>query len=133
MTTRLDAASRIPEPGWAFRITALHTLHAQPPYLTGTWHHGGRQPADPACALWLLLAEQPDGRVSVAVLADHEHTPGVFTPLVRHIALPPGTWTGIIAPFVAAHPFSTHIHHPKRRTGRDRAARALLAHLITLR
>lgn len=130
---RLDAASRLPESGWAFRITALHTCDTRPPYLTGTWHRDARQPAEPACALWLLLAEQPDNRVSVAVLADHEHTPGAFTPLARHTALAPGTWTSVIAPLLAAHPFSSHIHHPRPRTGRDRAARAILAYLITRR
>lgn len=129
--TRLDGASRIPEPGWAFRITALHTSDTRPPYLTGTWHRGGQQPADPACALWLLLAEQSDGRVSVAVLADHQHTPGAFTPLTRHTALPPGTWTSTIAPLLAAHPWTTHLHHSRPRTGRERAARAILAYLIT--
>lgn len=131
--TRLHAASRIPQPGWVFRITALHTSDTQAPWLTGTWHQGGRHPADPACALWLLLAEHANHTVEVAVLADHEHTPGAVTPLTRHTDLPPGTWTSMIAPLIAAHPWTAHVHHPKPRTGRERAARAILAHLITHR
>ena len=129
--TRLDAQSPIPEPGWAFRIRALHTSDTARPNLTGTWHRRCEQSADPACALWLLLAQHTDGAVSVAVLADHQHTPGAVTPLARHTALAPGTWTSAIAPLVAAHPWATHVHHPKPRTGRERAARAILAYLIT--
>jgi hypothetical protein len=69
---RLDTATPVPEPGWAFRIHTLHTSETEPPYLTGTWHHGGQQPADPGCALWLVLAARAGGEVDLAVFADHE-------------------------------------------------------------
>lgn len=131
--TRLDGASRIPPPGWAFRISILHTSDSAAPWLTGTWHHGGAQPADRACALWLLLAERADGTVDAALLADHEQIPAAYRQLAHHTRLAPGTWTGALAPSIAAHPFTTHIHHPTPRTGHERAARALLAYLITHR
>jgi hypothetical protein len=127
--TRLDTASRIPEPGWAFRISTLHTSDTATPYLTGTWHRGGQQPADPACALWLLLGEAT-GQVSVGLLADHEHHPGTLVPLARFDGLDPGAWASAIAPHIAAHPYTTHLHH---RQPRDRAARAILAYLMTSR
>jgi hypothetical protein len=130
--TRLDSSSRIPEPGWAFRITALHTSDTTTPHLTGAWHRGGQQPADPACALWLLLAEG-GGQVSVDLLADHEQHPGAFVPLARYDGLDPRAWTSAIAPHIASHPYTTHLHHPKPRRSRDRAARALLAYLMTSR
>jgi len=129
--TRLDARSRIPEPGWMFRITALHTCDTQTPWLTGTWHRAGTQPPDPACALWLILAEQAGGQVTVGLLADHEQTPTVFLPLARLTGLDPAAWTSAIAPQVAAHPYTTHLHHPKPRKSPDRAARAILAYLVS--
>ncbi len=129
--TRLDAASPIPEPGWAFRIRALHTSDTARPYLTGTWHRRGDQGADPSCALWLMLAEHRAGLLDVALFADHEQIPGAFTPLVRYTHLALGTWTSAIAPLLAAHPWASHVHHPKPHTGRERAARAILAYLIT--
>jgi hypothetical protein len=67
-----------------FRISALHTSDTALPWLTGTWHRSGTQPADPACALWLVLAEQAGGQVTVGLLADHEHSPGCFVPLARY-------------------------------------------------
>jgi hypothetical protein len=131
--TRLDSQSRIPEPGWMFRITALHTCETETPWLTGTWHRAGTQPADPACALWLILAEQTGGQVSVGLLADHEHTPGRFVPLARYTGLHPAAWTSAIAPALAAHPYTAHLHHPAPRKTRDRAARTILAYLMTSR
>lgn len=131
--TRLDGASRIPEQGWAFRISALHTSDTQTPWLTGAWYRNGAQPADPACALWLVLAEQAGGLVTVGLLADHEHNPGAFRPLVRHTGLERYAWISAIAPVLAAHPWACQTHHPKPRTGRERAARAILAYLITSR
>jgi hypothetical protein len=130
--TRLDTASRIPEPGWAFRLSALHTSDSATPYLTGTWHRGGQQPADPACALWLVLAEA-GGQVSVGLLADHEQHPGAFIPLARYDGLDPRAWTSAIAPHIAAPPYTAPIHHPAPRKTRDRTARAILAYLITSR
>jgi hypothetical protein len=130
--TRMDAHCRIPEPGWAFRITALHTSDTETPWLTGTWHKAGSQPADPACALWLLLAEHAGG-VDVALMADHEHTFGAFTSIAHHTGLGPGIWTSVLAPAIAAHPFATVVHHPKPHRAKDRAACALLAYLITSR
>jgi len=131
--TRLDATTRVPEPGWAFRITELHTSDTETPWMTGTWHRRGRQPADPRCALWILLAEQAGGEIDAALLADHSRTPGAVTPLGIYSGLEPGTWTSVLAPAIAAHPWSTHTHHPKPRTARDRTARAILAYLITRR
>jgi len=128
---RLDAASAIPEPGWAFRIHTLHTSDTEPPYLTGTWHHGGRQPEDPGCALWLILAARAVG-IDLAVFADHEQIPGTVTPIAHYTNLPPGTWTQVAAPVIAAHPYVTceHTSTPELRRS-DRAARAILAYLIT--
>lgn len=131
--TRLDTATRIPEPGWMFRLAALHTSDTTTPWLTGSWHLAGHQPPDPACAVWLLLAEQAGGRVQVALLADHERQPDLFTPLARHDGLDPAAWTSAIAPQIAAHPWVTHIHHRAPRKSRDRAARAILAYLLTQR
>jgi hypothetical protein len=131
--TRLDDASRIPQPGWAFRITALHTPATGAPWLTGTWHRADRQPADPACALWLILAQQSAGLLQVALLADHEQIPGAYRPLARHDGLRPGAWSAALAPAVAAHPWVAVIHHPKPPTAQERAARAILAYLITRR
>jgi hypothetical protein len=131
--SRLHAASRIPQPGWAFRISTLHTSDTAPPWLTGTWHRAGEQSADPACALWLILAQQPAGLLEVALLADHEQIPGAYRQLARHRGLHPGAWTGVLAPQIAAHPFATVIHHPQPRRAKERAARALLAYLITRR
>jgi hypothetical protein len=129
--TRLDDTSRIPEPGWGFRISALHTSDTAPAYLTGTWHRLGTQPADPACALWLVLAEQAGGKVQATVLADHEHQHRAYQALARYDDLPPAAWTVQLAPALAAHPWTTRVHHPKPRHGADRAARAILAFLIT--
>lgn len=131
--TRLQDASRIPQPGWAFRITALHTSDTRAPWLTGTWHRAGTQPADPACAVWLLLAEPGPGRLQAALFADHEQVPGAYRPLARHDGLRPGAWTGALAPAIAAHPFTTVIHHPEPHRAKDRVARAILAYLITRR
>lgn len=128
---RLDAASPIPEPGWAFRIHTLHTSDTAAPYLTGTWHHGGAQPADPTCALWLVLAPLAGGEVEIAVLADHEQIPGTFAPIARYTSLQSGTWTQILAPVIAAHPYVTCEHTPAPAQPRHRAARAILAYLIT--
>ena len=47
MSTVLAAGSAIPGPGWAFRITALHTAPATPPWFTGTWHQPGEGSCDP--------------------------------------------------------------------------------------
>ena len=129
--TRLDDSSRIPPPGWAFRITTLRTSATRAPWLTGTWHQGGTQSADPTCALWLVLAEERAGLLHAALFADHEQIPGAYRHLAHHHGLAPGTWTSVLAPALASHPFTTHIHHPAPRTGRARAARALLAYLIT--
>ncbi|MBR7830624.1 hypothetical protein KDK95_30260 [Actinospica sp. MGRD01-02] len=129
--TALDAASAIPEPGWAFRIHTLHTSDTCPPHLTGTWHHGGQQPEDPGCALWLILADRAGG-IDLALFADHEQIPGAVTPIALHTGLPPDTWLEVAAPVIAAHPYVTceHTSALKRRRRSDRAARAILAYLI---
>lgn len=131
--TRLQDSSRIPQPGWAFRITALHTSDTRAPWLTGTWHRAGTQPPDPACALWLILAEHDPGRLEAALFADHEQVPSAYRHLAHHHGLRPGSWTGALAPAIAAHPFTTVIHHPNPHRAKDRAARAILAYLITRR
>ena len=131
--TRLEDASRIPQPGWMFRITALHTSATRAPWLIGTWHCAGTQPPDPACALWLILAEHSPGRLDAALFADHEQIPGAYRPLARHDGLHRGTWTAVLAPQIAAHPFVTSIRHPEPRRAEDAVARALLAHLIARR
>lgn len=127
---RLDATSPIPEPGWAFRIHTLHTSDTEPPYLTGTWHHGGQQPADRGCALWLMLAAHAAGEVDLALYADHEQIPDTFTPIARYTSLAPGTWTSLAAPVLAAHPYVTCEHTTAPEWPRHRAARAILAYLI---
>jgi hypothetical protein len=129
---RLDAASPIPEPGWAFRIHTLHTSQTEPPYLTGTWHYGGHQPADCGCALWLMLAAHAGGGIDLAVFADHEQIPDTFTPLARYTSLAPDTWTSIAAPVIAAHPYVT-CEHTRAPRQHHRAARAILAYLIAHR
>ena len=131
--TRLDAGTPIPDPreAWAFRISALHTSDTRSPYVTGAWHRAGEQPADPRCALWILLAEHTPGALDAALIADHPQHPGEVTVIASHPGIEPGTWMPMLAPAIAAHPWSTHIHHPKPRKGRDRAARAILAYLIT--
>lgn len=126
---RLDATSPIPEPGWAFRIHTLHTSDTEPPYLTGTWHHGGQQPADPGCALWLLLATHAGG-TDLALYADHEQIPDTFTPIARYTSLAPGTWISLAAPVIAAHPYVTCEHTSAPHRQQHRAARAILAYLI---
>jgi hypothetical protein len=127
---RLDTATPVPEPGWAFRIHTLHTSETEPPYLTGTWHHGGQQPADPGCALWLVLAARAGGEVDLAVFADHEQIPDAFTPIARYSCLAPGTWISAAAPVIAAHPYITCEHTGAPEPRRHRAARAILAYLI---
>lgn len=131
--TRLDDASRIPPPGWAFRITVLHTSQARGPGLTGTWHRARTESPDPACARWLILAEPSAGLLDAALFADHEQIPGAYRPLARYTGLAPGAWSSALAPIIAAHPWTTHIHHPTPRAGREHAARAILAYLITHR
>ena len=127
---RLDATSPIPELGWAFRIHTLHTSETEPPYLTGTWHHGGHQPEDPGCALWLMLAAHAGGEVDLALYADHEQIPDTFTPIARYTSLPPAAWTSIAAPAIANHPYVTCVHTSASERPRQRAARAILAYLI---
>ena len=128
---RLDAATAIPGPGWAFRIHTLHTSDTGAPYLTGTWHHGGQQPADPGCALWLALAARAGGEVDLALFADHEQIPGTFTPVARYTGLAPGTWIRVAALAITAHPYVACEHQAAAREHRHRAARAILAFLIT--
>jgi hypothetical protein len=127
---RLDAASAIPEPGWAFRIHTLHTSDTEPPYLTGTWYHGGQQPADCACALWLILAVSIAGEVEIAVFADHEQIPDALIPIARYTGLAPGTWMRTATPAIAAHPYVTH-EHTAAHEPHHRAARAILAYHIS--
>jgi hypothetical protein len=128
---RLDATSPIPGPGWAFRIHALHTSDTGPPYLTGTWHQGGAQVLEPGCALSLMLAARAGGEVDLAVFADHEQIPDIFTPIARYTHLPPGMWMSTVVPVIAAHPYVTWEHDPGAHGNRHRAARAILAYLIT--
>jgi hypothetical protein len=128
---RLDAATAVPGPGWAFRIHTLHTSDTQAPYLTGTWHYGGAPSSEPGCALWLVLAGRAGGEVDLALLADHEQIPDTFTPLTRYTGLAPGTWLRTAAPAIAAHPYVTCEHTPALCDQRHRGARAILAYLIT--
>lgn len=127
----LNGNCPIPEAGWAFRIEALRTSETAAPYLTGTWHHRGAQSSEPGCALWLVLAARAGGEVELGLFADHEQIPETFTPVARYTALAPGTWLHIAAPAIAAHPYVTCEHTPGRHEPRHRAARAILAYLIT--
>ncbi len=129
----LDGTCPIPEPGWAFRIEALHTSETAAPYLTGTWHRGGARSSEPACALWLVLAAHAGGEVDLALFADHEQIPDTFVPVARYTGLAPGAWMRIAAPAIAAHPYVTCEHTPGAREPRRRAARAILAYLIAHR
>ena len=128
---RLEGHSPIPALGWAFRIRTLHTSDAEPPYLTGTWHYGGTQSTEPGCALWLALAARDGGGVDLVLFADHEQIPDTFAPLARYAALAPGSWLRTAAPAIAAHPYVTCEHTPAVREHGQRAARAILAYLIT--
>ncbi|WP_034270825.1 hypothetical protein [Actinospica robiniae] len=129
--TRLDGACPIPGLGWAFRIHTLHTSETDAPYLTGTWHHGGTQSTGPGCALWLALAARAGGEVDLALFADHEQISDTFAPVARYTGLAPGTWLRTAAPAIAAHPYVALEHTGTERANRHRAARAILAYLIT--
>lgn len=127
---RLDAASPIPEAGWAFRIHTLHTSETAPAYLTGTWHRDGQQPSESSCALWLMLGLRA-GRIDLALYADHEQIPGAFTPIASFTSLPPDGWISLATPVIAAHPYVGCEHTSALERPRHRVARAILAYLIT--
>jgi hypothetical protein len=77
-----------------------------------------------------MLAARAGG-IDLAVFADHEQIPDTFTPIARYTDLAPDTWTSLAAPVIAAHPYATVEHTTAPGRQHHRAARAILAYLIT--
>ncbi|WP_194909609.1 hypothetical protein [Catenulispora rubra] len=122
-----------PPPGWSFRIAEIHLDPASAPWFTGTWHRTGTQPNDPSCALWLTVAAEEPQAVTVTLRADDPARYGQFRTPARFSGIRADAWTQIIAPAVAAHPWSCRVQYPRSSKTPDRLARALLAHLIVNR
>ncbi|MEY9861393.1 hypothetical protein ABH935_007034 [Catenulispora sp. GAS73] len=130
----LGDTTPLPPPGWSFRIAEVHLAHERTPWFTGAWHRTGTQPADdPTCALWLTITAENPGFVTIALDADDPARHGRFHALARHHSVQADAWTQVIAPAVAAHPWSRRIHYRRPSKTPDRVARAILAHLIVHR
>jgi hypothetical protein len=131
----LRSADPIPASGAWFQIDTVHTCTDAAPWFTGyRQHHPGQATPDTRTALRLHLTAESEGRISVLLTADDEHTWGQRHQLASWHALGTDGWTAAVAPTVAAHSWAAHTHHwTEHTTGGNKILRAALAYILTSR